>query len=98
MYVHMNPVLLLVSLVLWTHAAEFHYEYPEQWQAWKSVHGKNYTSQTEELDRHLVWLSNKKYIESHNVYEDYFGFGLAMNSFGDLVQHNDYSMICHVGL
>ena len=30
------------------------YEFPEQWQEWKVTYGQNYTSQLEELDRHLV--------------------------------------------
>ena len=60
-------------------------QFPEQWQAWKSVHGKNYTSQLEELDRHLVWLSNKKYIESHNVFSHVFGYTLKLNQFADMV-------------
>ena len=81
----MKLVLLISSLLLQTQAQSVHYQFPEQWQAWKNSHGKNYTSQLEELDRHLVWLSNKKYIESHNANEDYLGFSLAMNSFGDMV-------------
>ena len=80
--------VVLISLVLLVALCEgllVNYEYPEQWQAWKTDHEKNYTSQLEELDRHLVWLSNKKYIEGHNANEEYLGFSLAMNSFGDLV-------------
>ena len=79
---------VLASVVLLALVCEglvVHYEFPELWQAWKTEHGKNYSSQLEELDRHLVWLSNKKYIDAHNANEEYFGFGLAMNSFGDLV-------------
>ena len=73
----------LVLLLIDSSRAE--YQFPEQWQSWKTEHGKNYLSQLEDLDRHVVWLSNKKYIESHNANEEYFGFSLAMNSFGDLV-------------
>ena len=87
----MSVARLILSLLLFIYlsetcgAAAVYYEFPEQWKSWKTVHGKNYLSDLEDLDRHLVWLSNKKYIESHNANEDYFGFGLAMNSFGDLV-------------
>ena len=62
------------------------YQFPEQWQAWKVDHLKNYTSQLEELDRHLVWLSNKKYIESHNAYSHIFGYTLELNQFADMVR------------
>ena len=77
--------VLLILLAELTEAVVVHYQFPEQWKAWKTEHGKNYSSELEDLDRHLVWLSNKKFIESHNANEDYFGFGLGMNSFGDLV-------------
>ena len=40
----------------------------------------------EELQRHYVWLDNKKYIEQHNMNEaEERGFTLAMNQFADLV-------------
>ena len=64
------------------------YESPELWQAWKTEHGKNYSSQLEELDRHLVWLSNKKYIEAHNSYDHVFGYMLKLNQFADMVSSN----------
>ena len=81
----MKSLALVWGLVLLTQAQPIHYELSELWQEWKSDHGKNYSSQLEELDRHLIWLSNRKYIEAHNVNKDYMGFSLAMNWFGDLV-------------
>ena len=66
-------------------AAKVQYEFAEEWNLWKSQHGKSYQSELEELERHLVWLSNKKYIESHNNNAEVFGYTLAMNDFGDLV-------------
>ena len=82
----MRSVLLILSLVLLTLSQSIHYELREEWQAWKTSHRKNYTCHLNELERHLIWLSNKKYIESHNTNADYLGFSLAMNSFGDLVR------------
>ena len=61
------------------------YEFVEEWQLWKSDHGKKYDSQREELERHLVWLSNREYIQQHNVNAELFGFTLAVNHFGDMV-------------
>ena len=66
-------------------AAAAKFEFLEEWEMWKEQHGKGYQSEREELERHLVWLSNKKYIDQHNVNADFFGFTLAMNHFGDLV-------------
>ena len=39
----------------------------------------------EELEKHIVWLSNKKYIDEHNANSEKFGYRLAMNQFGDMV-------------
>ena len=56
-----------------------------QWLQWKQRHNKQYESSLEELERHLVWLSNKRYIEQHNANSHIFGFTLAMNHLGDVV-------------
>ncbi|XP_003383103.1 PREDICTED: silicatein-like [Amphimedon queenslandica] len=57
---------------------------PHEWHSWKATHGKSYESDHEELGRHIVWLSNKKYIDEHNKYSETFGYTLKMNKFGDL--------------
>lgn len=57
----------------------------QDWGKWKLTHQRNYTSELEELERHLVWLSNKVYIDQHNANAHIFGFTLAMNHLGDLV-------------
>ena len=77
---------VVVSALVLCAAAEPQYELVEEWQQWKTEHGRSYGSDIEELDRHFVWLSNKKYIDSHNNNADVFGFTLAMNSFGDMVR------------
>ena len=66
------------------HAAKF--QHVEEWSSWKLKHGKNYSSTLEELERHLIWLSNKKYIDHHNINAHIFGFELAMNHLGDMVK------------
>ena len=76
------PVLVSVIVLC---AAEVQYEFVEEWKLWKSHHGRSYGTELEELERHLVWLSNKKYIESHNNNAHVFGYTLAMNTFGDMV-------------
>ena len=66
-------------------SCEVQYQHPEEWQLWKTEHGKNYESQREELERHLVWVSNREYINAHNKNAHIFGFTLAMNHLGDIV-------------
>ena len=83
----MTAVLVLVSVIVLC-AADVQYEFVEEWKLWKTHHGKSYGTELEELERHLVWLSNKKYIESHNNNAHVFGYTLAMNSFGDMVGKN----------
>ena len=61
------------------------FRHEQEWSKWKSVHDRNYTNDLEELERHLVWLSNKVYIDQHNANAHIFGFTLAMNHLGDLV-------------
>ena len=61
------------------------YQAPEEWELWKRVHNKSYTSSTEDLERYSVWRSNAAYIRAHNEQAQKFGFTLGMNAFGDLV-------------
>ena len=79
----MNLLVFLSLIGLAASAA--HYEFLEEWNLWKGQHGKSYGCQQEELEKHIVWLSNKKYIEQHNANAHIFGYTLAMNQFGDLV-------------
>ena len=77
--------ILVCSVLLAVVTCEVQYQHPEEWQLWKTEHGKSYESQREELERHLVWLSNREYINAHNANSDIFGFTLSMNHFGDIV-------------
>ncbi len=61
------------------------YAFVEEWQLWKSSHERDYTTDREELEKHLVWLSNREYIQQHNANSEIFGFTLAMNHYGDMV-------------
>ncbi len=84
--------LVLLSLVGLA-ASRAHYELLEEWNLWKDQYGRSYGSEQEDLERHIVWLSNKKYIEQHNTNAHIFGFTLAMNHFGDMVSKR--SMFYH---
>ncbi len=89
----MKLLLVLLALVGLTCAKSFsftksvpRFAFVEEWQLWKSAHSKQYLSQKEELEKHLVWLSNREYILGHNANADIFGYSLELNHFGDMVQ------------
>lgn len=73
-------VLLVLTLV----AAATAFQYTAEWELWKKEHGRDYASDEEELHRHIIWESNKQYVDNHNQYAKEFGFTLAMNDFADL--------------
>ena len=66
-------------------AAQPNYQLEQEWKVWKILHGRTYQSELEELERHLIWLSNVEYVNRHNEHAEFFGFTLAMNHFGDMV-------------
>ena len=76
---------LLAALAVQTAAKGIQFSHVEEWHMWKSQHGKSYSSVREELDRHIVWLANREYINAHNQNAHILGFTLAMNHFGDMV-------------
>ncbi len=83
-----SQLLLVCYLASTGFAAELknaRYQQVEEWRLWKNVHGKSYVSHKEDLEKHIVWLSNKEYIEQHNKNAHVFGFTLAMNHLGDMV-------------
>ena len=84
-YLIMKLSLILLGIIALA-AAEVQFQNPEEWQLWKAQHGKSYQSQREELDRHLIWLANREYINGHNKNAHIFGFTLAMNHLGDIVK------------
>ena len=91
----MKSVFVVVCVCVLV-SGEVQYQHPEEWQLWKTEHGKSYQSQREELDRHLVWLSNREYIDSHNANSHIFGFTLAMNHLGDIVSHSQQTLFLSV--
>lgn len=62
--------------------------YRKQWNLWKMEHSKTYSSEEEEIERHSIWLANKKYIEKHNRQHHKHGYTLKMNHVGDLVRYH----------
>lgn len=50
------------------------------------MHSKRYSSDEEELQRHIIWEANRNYVQNHNEHAAVFGFTVAMNEFADLVR------------
>lgn len=85
-------VLALIGLACAKGVPKF--AFVEEWELWKSTHSKQYVSERHELEKHMVWLSNREYILGHNANSHIFGFTLKMNHFGDMVRmyaHNTSS-------
>ena len=81
-------LLLLVLSTLSFSAGEAPvFQHVEEWHSWKNTHDKSYTSQVEELEKHLVWLSNKALVEQHNVNAElgFYSYKLKLNHFADMV-------------
>ena len=78
-------LVLLAALTVQAAPESIQFSHVEEWHMWKSQHEKSYSSMREELDRHIVWLANREYINVHNQNAHVLGFTLAMNHFGDMV-------------
>ena len=61
-------------------------ELHEEWFSWKAQHRRKYSTSVQDLERYVVWRSNKAYINYHNSFASNFGFYLSMNKFGDMVR------------
>lgn len=63
-------------------------QHVEEWHLWKNAHGKNYNSHLEELEKHIVWLSNRAYVEHHNINarKGFYSYQVKLNHFADLVR------------
>ena len=77
--------LVLLSTVQASILPPTYFKHTGDWEMWKTQHGKSYGSVREELERHLVWLANREYINAHNQNSHIFGFTLTMNHLGDMV-------------
>lgn len=82
---------LLTSLLPFAACSEYLgapvYESLEEWTLWKATHTKSYDSTLEELEHHIVWQSNKAYVDQHNVNaaRGVFSYQVKLNHLADLV-------------
>merc|ERR1719232_2226007 len=61
----------------------------EEWETWKTFHGKNYSGHTEEKFRFKIFMENKARIARHNqrAHSGEKSYFLKMNHYGDLLHH-----------
>lgn len=78
-------LILGVRLLLWTLLWHLLLDHIDFSNIHPQGYGKTYISKEEELQRHVIWEANKKYVDNHNEYADVFGFTLEMNEFADMV-------------
>lgn len=78
--------LLLCCLVAVAAAQVQQLQFVEEWTLWKQRHGKSYSGEREEGERHSVWMTNRDYVLSHNSNWQEHGFSLSLNHFADLVR------------
>ena len=62
-------------------------ETAEEWHLWKTAHDKTYSSNLEELEKHIVWSSNKAYVNQHNINakNGIYSYEVKLNYLADLV-------------
>lgn len=60
-----------------------------EWQAFKTKHGRNYTSAHEELLRFKIFTENSLFIARHNekYVKGLVSYSLGINQFGDMLHH-----------
>ncbi|XP_015790859.1 cathepsin L1 [Tetranychus urticae] len=61
----------------------------DEWEAFKSMYGKQYSNETEEYFRMKIFMENKRKIARHNIRaaNGFHTYHLTMNHFGDLLHH-----------
>lgn len=64
----------------------------EQWNLWKSAHGKFYAHPNEEDARRQIWMENSARIQEINAGNHSFTLGL--NQFTDMVRSNSILSTC----
>ena len=77
---------ILAVMVTIVSTMSFEYIVANEWNAFKAVHGKAYSSPKEEVVRVMAYIYNKAKIANHNqlAHKGHYSYFLKMNQFGDL--------------
>jgi cathepsin L len=86
-------VLMAVAAQAYTMEGRSNAELDSYWEEFKASHSKQYDGQFEFV-RRLIWESNLKYIQRHNMEYDMgkHSYSLGMNKFGDLTNEEFRAM------
>jgi len=84
-------VVVFLSVILSASAISLFNLAADEWEEFKSFHGKKYTNEVEDRFRMKIYLENRHRIAKHNVQEN--GFSLAMNKYGDMLLHEFTSRV-----
>lgn len=87
--------LALLGLVASTYAVSFFEVVVEEWEGWKLLHQKNYSSVDEEKFRMKIFMENKQRIAKHNsrFLMGHHSYKLEMNHYGDFLPHEFQGMM-----
>ena len=90
----MKLLLIMATLATTAHSISFMDVMLEEWNAFKSEHGKSYSSPREDKSRMKVYMKNKALIASHNrlAHQGRRSYFLKMNRFGDLLNNESAAM------
>ncbi|XP_067824156.1 cathepsin K-like [Heptranchias perlo] len=85
-YCLMELYLLVTCVLITVCASSTTPSSNEDWETWKAIHGKKYSSKKTESLRKEIWQNNLKNINAHNSMHGNSTYIMVMNSFGDLTE------------
>jgi len=85
----MKVLILFATLIAVNDAVSFFNLVADEWELFKTHHGKKYDSDVEEKFRMKIYMENKRLIARHNLAFERgeATYKMAMNHFGDLLHH-----------
>lgn len=84
--VRLETLVLLGSFVAgMPRPIDLAYKTDYDWLSWKQQHNQAYEGELLELERYILWQSNRALVNAHNEYASLFGYTLELNKFADLV-------------
>lgn len=88
-------LVVLLGFLATSYAVSFFEVVVEEWEAWKTIHRKDYNSTEEEKFRMKIYMENKQRIAKHNTryYQGHHNYKLEMNHYGDLLPHEFSGMM-----
>ena len=91
----MKTLVILAAILVGIQAVSFFDLVQEQWRSFKTVHKKQYETETEEKFRMKIYMDNVHHIELHNqkYAKKMVNYKLAVNAYADLLHHEFVYML-----